>query len=224
MAETWAVLWDVDGTLVDTAEHHFLAWQRFAQELGHPFSREQFGRGFGQRNPEIIRSQFEPDADDARCQELGERKEQYYRAMVRSEGTALLPGVARLLEQFAGSGWPQAIGSSAPRGNLDLLLEVTGTARYFRAVVTGDDVRKGKPDPEVFLTGAAKLGVAPERCVVLEDAAAGVKAAQAAGMKCIAVTLVGHHPVESLRLAGADLVVPTLEAVTLNDVTALFRR
>ncbi|HEY1189774.1 MAG TPA: HAD family phosphatase [Gemmata sp.] len=220
---TPAILWDVDGTLVDTAEHHFRAWERFAAEIGRPFTRADFAATFGMRNPEILRKQFDPAADDDLCARWGEQKENHYRASVRAEGTQLLPGVARLLEEFAGAGWRQAVGSSAPQGNLDLLLSVTNTRRYFGAVVTGDDVTRGKPDPEVFLIAASRLGADPGRCVVFEDAAAGVEAARAGGMKCVAVTFVGHHPVEKLRAAGADIVVASLDEVTAGQVAALVK-
>jgi beta-phosphoglucomutase len=218
---TPTIIWDVDGTLVDTAEQHFRAWSRLAAEIGEPFTRADFAATFGWRNPEILRTLFFPDADDARCRELGERKEDLYRASVRAEGTRLLPGAGTLLAAFAAKGWPQAVGSSAPPGNLDLLLALTDTRRYFAAVVTGDDVRRGKPDPEVFLTAAAKLGVDPRRCVVFEDAPAGVEAARAGGMKCVAVTFVGHHPADRLRAAGADLVVGSLDDVSVGRVAAL---
>ena len=217
-----AVIWDVDGTLVDTAGQHFRAWQRLAAEIGKPFTRDDFAATFGLRNPEIIRQLFDPAADDRLCAKLGGRKEDYYRASVREEGTDLLPGAARLLREFAAAGWPQAVGSSAPPGNLDLLLGATGTRQYFAAVVTGDDVTRGKPDPEVFLTAARKLGADPGRCVVFEDAVAGVEAAKAGGMRCVAVTFVGHHPPEKLRVAGADLVVGSLEELNVEAVRGLF--
>ena len=218
---TPAIIWDVDGTLVDTAEQHFRAWSRLAAEIGRPFTRADFAATFGMRNPEIIRKLFFPDADDRRCRVLGERKEDLYRASVREEGVQLLPGAGRLLAAFAAAGWPQAVGSSAPPGNLDLLLGVTDTRRYFAVVVTGDDVTRGKPHPEVFLTAAAKLGADPRRCVVFEDAVAGVEAAKAGGMRCVAVTFVGHHPAEKLRAAGADLVVGSLAEVSVGQVAAL---
>jgi beta-phosphoglucomutase len=220
---TPAIIWDVDGTLVDTAAHHFHAWARFAAEIGQPFTRADFAATFGMRNPEILRKLFDPGADDALCAKWGERKEDLYRASVREEGTALLPGVAKLLAAFADAGWPQAVGSSAPVGNLDLLLGITNTRRYFGAVVTGDDVSRGKPDPEVFLTAASKLGVEPRRCVVFEDAVAGVEAAKAGGMACVAVTFVGHHSAEKLRAAGADVVVASLEEVRAEQVAELVR-
>ncbi len=220
---TPAIIWDVDGTLVDTAEQHFRAWVKLAAEIGQPFSRADFAATFGMRNPEILRKLFEPEADDARCTALGNRKEDLYRASVREEGVQLLPGVATLLAAFAHAGWPQAVGSSAPPGNVELLLGATVTSRYFQQVVTGDDVKYGKPNPEVFLTAATKLNVEPSRCVVFEDAVAGVEAAKAAGMRCVAVTFVGHHSAEKLQAAGADIIVASLEEVTLSQVAALVK-
>ena len=218
---TPAIIWDVDGTLVDTAEQHFRAWYRLAAEINMPFSRADFAATFGMRNQEIIRKLFYPDADAEKCRILGEQKEAHYRSLVREEGTKLLPGVALLLAAFAAVGWPQAVGSSAPPGNLDLLFELTNTSRYFAAVVTGNDVQRGKPDPEVFLTAAAKLAVNPNLCLVFEDAVAGVEAAKAGKMKCVAVTFVGHHSADKLRAAGADLVVGSLDEITVDQVSAL---
>lgn len=218
---TPAIIWDVDGTLVDTAEQHFRAWTKLAAEIDKPFTRADFAATFGMRNPEILRQLFFPDATDARCAELGARKEDLYRASVREKGVQLLPGVAALLAAFAKAGWPQAVGSSAPPGNIELLLGITKTAHYFSALVTGDDVTRGKPHPEVFLTAAAKLGAEPARCVVFEDAVAGVEAAKAGDMKCVAVTFVGHHPEEKLRDAGADVIVASLEEVSAAQVAAL---
>jgi beta-phosphoglucomutase len=210
-----ALIWDVDGTLIDTAEQHYQAWVEFARELGKPFTRQNFTDTFGRRNPEIIRELFDPTADEVLVAEWGERKEQLYRAKAAA-GIDLLPGVRALLESARDLGIPQAVGSSAPRANLDLLLKVTGTADFFQAIVSMEDTQRGKPDPQVFLIAAQRLGVAPKGCVVLEDAVAGVQAAKAAGMLCVAVTFVGHHPAQRLRAAGADLVVPTLQAVRLS--------
>ena len=218
---TPAALWDVDGTLVDTAELHFRAWSELARREGWAFDRAIFGAGFGRRNPEIIRTFFAPDATDAQVAELGEAKEVLYRAATERHGVDLLPGVAELLAGLAAAGWRQAVASSAPRGNLDLLLRLTGTAHYFGAVVSAEDVARGKPDPEVFQVAASKLGVPTNRCVVLEDAVAGVESATAAGMPCVAVTFVKHHPAEKLRAAGAARVVASLADVSAADLAAL---
>lgn len=213
-------IWDVDGTLVDTAELHFQAWTALFREIGHPFSRADFAATFGWRNPEIFKNLCGDRFRAAEVAALGERKEVLYREAART-GVELLPGVRELLHGLRASGFRQAIGSSAPRANLDLILALTGTAELFEAVVSAEDTQRGKPDPQVFLLAAARLGVPPARCVVLEDAVAGVQAARAGGMRCIAVTFVGHHPEAALRQAGADFVVATLEEVSVSAVRQL---
>jgi beta-phosphoglucomutase len=215
-----AVIWDVDGTLVDTAELHFQAWADLARDLGQPFSRADFAATFGRRNPEIIRQLFGTHYSEQEIADLGDRKEDLYRAAAR-HGVELLPGVRPLLEGLKADGFRQAVGSSAPRRNLDLILRLTRTEPYFDAVVSMEDTQRGKPDPQVFLVAAERVGVAPPRCVVIEDAVAGVQAAKAGGMKCIAVTFVGHHPEASLRQAGADLIVRNLEEVSVPAVRLL---
>jgi beta-phosphoglucomutase len=213
-----AAIWDVDGTLVDTAELHFDAWVELAREIDRPFTRANFAATFGRRNPEIIRGLFNRHATDAWVAEVGERKEVMYRAAALRTGVSLLPGVATLLQGIRALGWPQAVGSSTPRANLDMILDRTETRSYFAAVVAMEDTTRGKPDPQVFLAAAEQLGVAPERCVVFEDAVAGVQAAKAAGMRCVAVRFVGHHPADALRAAGADRVVDCLSELSAADV------
>jgi beta-phosphoglucomutase len=215
-----AAIWDVDGTMVDTAELHFEAWQALTRDLNLPFTRADFAATFGRRNPEIIRQVFGAQYTDAEVAHFGNRKEEEYRDAAR-QGVSLLPGVRSLLEGLHAAGFKQAVGSSAPRANLDLILALTDTARFFDAIVSMEDTQRGKPDPQVFLVAAAKLAVVPARCVVLEDAVAGVQAAKAGGMKCVAVRFVGHHPEAALRQAGADLVVQTLAEVSVQKVREL---
>src|SRR5579884_898883 len=206
-----AALWDMDGTLVDTAELHFVAWRDVCRELGRDFSRADFAATFGRRNPEILQALFGDRYAGAEGDAVGDRKEVAYRAAAERAGVTLLPGAGRLLAELHRAGWRQAICSSAPRANLELILRLTGVAGYFDAVVAAEDTQRGKPDPQVFLLGAARLGVAAAHCVVFEDAVAGVQAARAGGMRCVAVGFVGHQPEEKLRAAGADLVVHSLE-------------
>jgi beta-phosphoglucomutase len=218
--ESWAVLWDVDGTLVDTAELHFQAWCTLAREIGQPFNRADFAATFGWRNPEIIPLLFGKHHGPDEIHRLGDRKEDLYRAEAM-KGVELLPGVLALLTGLADAGGMQAVGSSAPRKNLDLILDMTRTARFFGGVVAMEDVSRGKPDPLVFLMAAEKLGVPPARCVVMEDAPVGVQAAKAGGMKAVGITFVGHHPADKLHGAGADLVVHSLEHVGVGTIRAL---
>ncbi len=210
-------LWDMDGTLVDTAELHFLAWRETCLANGRDLTRAEFFATFGRRNEETIPLLFGERFQGAAAAALAFRKEELYRAAAL-KGVELLQGGRALLEAFASAGWRQAIGSSAPRLNIEQILRQTATTSSFQAVVAGEDVVHGKPHPDVFLKGAALLGLKAANCVVLEDAPAGVEAAKAAGMKCIAITFRSHHTAENLRDAGADLVVADLTKVDLRSL------
>lgn len=211
------VIWDVDGTLVDTAELHFQAWVELTRQIGQPFTRADFAATFGWRNPEIIPKLFGTHWTDDQVAELGNRKERLYRAAAE-RGVELLPGALPLIEALHAAGFHQAVGSSAPRANLELILRLTGIAGYLPATVAMEDTRRGKPDPEVFLSAAAKMGVPPQQCVVFEDAPVGVQAAKAGGMKCIAVNFGAHHSAATLREAGADRVVKSLREASVEIV------
>jgi beta-phosphoglucomutase len=221
-SDTHAVIWDVDGTLVDTAELHFQAWVKVARKLNKPFTRADFAATFGRRNPEILHQLFGEEINAQEVADLGTLKEDLYRDEAR-KGVDLLPGVRPLLEGLHGAGFLQAIGSSAPLRNIELIMSLTQTAPFFSAVSSMEDTERGKPDPQVFQVAAAKLRVPSECCLVMEDAVAGVEAAKAGGMKCIAVRFVGHHPAEKLAAAGADRVVRTLEEVSVGLVQQLLR-
>jgi beta-phosphoglucomutase len=218
----YGVIWDVDGTLLDSGELHFDSWVRLAGDLNRPFTRDDFRATFGRRNPEIIRSLFGEHYSEQEVADLGFQKEEYYRAAARS-GLSLLPGVRSLLANLHAAGFKQAIGSSAPRQNIELLMELTGIEPYFEAIVGSEDTQRGKPDPQVFLVAAEKLGLAPAHCLVMEDAVAGVEAATAAGMASIAVTFVGHHLDNDLIIAGAKRVVKSLEDVQVDTIVELLK-
>ena len=198
-----AVLWDVDGTLIDSSEYHWLSWRGALDAENFPVTREQFAATFGQRNDEILRAYFPsyPAEDIAR---VGDAKEELYRELIRTRGIELLPGVRRWLDKLRRSGWLQAVASSAPRANLDAIISALSLETYFAAIASAEDVTAGKPDPQVFLAAAAKLGVPPSACVVVEDAPAGTEAARRAGMRCVGV-LSSHAELK------ADVVVPSLE-------------
>jgi beta-phosphoglucomutase len=225
MPETkaFAAIWDMDGTLVDTAELHFQAWVDVCRDYGRDFTRAEFAATFGQRNPEIIQQLFGDRFSARESEELGAKKEVYYREAARRLGVTLLPGARELLAGLHNAGFRQAIGSSGPRANLELIQELIGVQNLFAAIVGAEQTQRGKPDPQVFQLAAELLGVPPERSVVFEDAVAGVQAARAGGMKCVAVRFVGHHPEDRLREAGANLVVPTLEQVSVDMILNLFR-
>jgi beta-phosphoglucomutase len=147
-----AVIWDVDGTLVDTAELHFAAWSRLSGAMNRPFTRADFNATFGWRNPEIIHQVFGTHYTDDEVADLGRRKEEFYRAAAR-EGVDLLPGARSLLEGLQAAGFRQAIGSSAPLENLDLILGLTDTRRFFEAIVSAEDTQRGNRRPSGRVSG-----------------------------------------------------------------------
>jgi beta-phosphoglucomutase len=200
-----AVLWDLDGTLVDSEQYHWLAWRDSMAAEGVALTHDQFLKTFGLRNDAIV-PQWIPDASTERVDRIANAKEQLYRRMVREGGLRPLPGAAEWIQRLGADGWLQAIASSAPRENIDAVLTVIGLTSVFQAVVSAEDVTRGKPDPQVFLTAAARLGSAPAQSIVVEDAAAGVEAARRAGMPSIGVSRHGAPlPADLTAESLADL-------------------
>jgi beta-phosphoglucomutase len=197
-----AVLWDLDGTLVDSEEFHWRSWRDTMRVEGVELTYEQFLASFGQRNDRILPAWLGADVDPGRVQRIGDDKEAGYRRLAETHGLTPLPGAREWLSTLRGSGWKQAIASSAPRMNVEMMLRVAGIEGCFDAIVSADDVTIGKPDPQVFLKAAEKVGVPPARCIVVEDAAAGIEGARRAGMRSIGVT-------KNARL-GADVFVQSL--------------
>ena len=184
---TGGVLWDLDGTLVDSAEFHWLSWRDTMAAEGHELSYERFLASFGQKNDRILSTWLGAGASAESVQRIGDAKEAEYRRLVRERGLVALPGAAEWIRRLHARGWKQAIASSAPRENVTVMLRVLGVEQLFDAIAAAEDVTAGKPDPQVFLTAAARLGLPSRRCVVVEDVAAGVEAARRAGMSAIGV-------------------------------------
>jgi beta-phosphoglucomutase family hydrolase len=215
---TFALIWDMDGTMVDTREAHWLAWRESLTAEGYDLNWETFLKTFGQRNDAILRSLLGTDLPDADVVRVGDTKEQIFRDVIKDQGVQLLPGSERLLEQAVTQGLPQAVVSSAPRLNITAILEVLGRLDTFAVLVCAEDVRQGKPHPEGCLTASRKLGVSPRNCIVLEDAPAGLEAARRAGMACVGV-LSTHD-----RLSDADRIVSSLEELSMADLEGLLHQ
>jgi beta-phosphoglucomutase len=214
MTRTRAVLWDMDGTLVDSAAYHWLAWRDTMAREGFPITREQFLATFGQRNDSILRQWLGNHATPELIERIGDAKEALYRQQVLEQGIAPLAGVADWVRRLHQQGWSQAIASAAPRANVETILNALHMSDYFQAVVSAEDVHRGKPDPEVFLIAATRLGVLPRQCIVVEDALHGIQAARAAGMKSIGVTRDGEP-------LPADVAVSSLDQLPSNAFDSL---
>ena len=205
---TRAVLWDLDGTLVDSADLHWLSWRDTMAAEGRPITHQQFLDTFGQKNDRILPGWLGADTPLERIRQVGDAKEAEYRRLVEIHGLTPLPGAAAWIRRLHAAGWKQAIASSAPRANIAVMLRVLGVDHELEAIVGAEDVSVGKPDPQVFLNAAAAVAVPADRCVVVEDAAVGVEAARRAGMKAIGVS-------RGVSLA-ANLAVASLEDLPLD--------
>ena len=209
-----AVLWDLDGVLVDSAPFHLRAWRELFASIGREFGEADFRRTFGLRNDAILRDLL-GDLPPMEAERLAARKEELYRQAARGN-IAALPGALALLRSLRERGLRLGLVSSTPRANIELILGSLGVSESFDVILGEEDVTRGKPDPEGFLLAAERLGVPPGECVVIEDAPAGVEAAKGGGMRCVGVYR--GRPRESL--AKADLLVETLEDAA---VAAFFR-
>jgi len=214
-----AVVFDMDGVLIDSAAAHYDSWCRLAEELGRQVTPEQFAATFGRQNRDIIPLLFGPDPAPQRVEQLSERKEAIYRELVRGRLQAI-EGAVELVRACHQAGFALAVGSSGHPLNIDLALSELRLTECFRVVVHGGDVLRGKPDPQVFLLAAERLGVSPSKCAVIEDAPSGIEAALRGGMAAIGLT--------SMHTAGAleraHLVVDSLRDLTPDAIGGLSPR
>lgn len=212
-----AVIWDLDGVIIDSADEHRRAWHRLAQEEGIPFTDIDFWATFGKRNDDII-PQFWGDISAQQVADLANRKEVHFREYIRDAATPL-PGSMELMRDLQKAGYRQALASSTPVENIRLISEVLHLERYLSKLVSGESVARGKPAPDIFLKAAAELDALPTHSLVIEDAVAGILAARAAGMHCIAVA--GDRDLPGLR--AADRVVRDLTEVSVEQVNSLLK-
>ncbi len=209
--EARAVLFDFDGLIVDTETPEYLAWRAVYARRGLQFPLALWLRNVGRNDrpfDPLGPLQGGPEGADA---VRAEWRVTY--ATLEPAYMVPLPGVLPLLRLLGEHGWRAAIGSSSKRGRIIAMLERLGLAGRFTAVAGGDEVPRAKPAPDVYLLAAERVAVPPSRCTVLEDSENGVRAAKAAGMRCIAVPSVLTR---SLDFSDADLVVDHLAAVTMD--------
>lgn len=211
-------LFDWDGVVIDSSAHHERSWELLAAEIGKPLPADHFVRGFGMKNQVIIPELlgWTRDADEIEAWSL--RKEALYRDIIRRDGTVALPGVTELLQLLADKKVPCAVASSTHRRNVEVILDIIGLRPCFQAIVTAEDVARGKPDPDVFLKAAAKINRPAAACAVFEDAHVGIEAGLAAGARVVAVATT--NPLA--ELGRAHLAVDSLAEIDWKRFTGLF--
>ena len=209
-------IFDWDGVIINSAPQHEASWDRLAKECGKTLPENHFKRGFGMKNEVIIPEILGWTAAPVEIRILSLRKEAIYREVVREQGMTALPGVEPWLRTLRDEGISCIIASSTHRENITTTLEVLGLEEFFSAIVSAEDVKRGKPDPEVFLTAAKRIEVEPADAVVFEDALVGIAAAHAAGMRVVAVATTEPHD----KLVHANWIVNRLDELSVNQLWA----
>lgn len=204
-----AVIFDLDGTILDNNSYHLKAWKQYLLKIGRGMTDEEFNEHLnGRTNKDVVRYLYGQDISEETIWQHTMDKEALYRELYRKD-IKPVPGILDVFETLYQHQVPMAIATSGVQVNIDFMFEHVPIRKYFQAVVNSSHISKGKPDPEIFLKTASMLGVAPERCLVFEDAVVGVQAAKSAGMHVIAVTTT--EP--AAHLGAADLII--------KDYTAL---
>jgi len=210
------VIFDLDGVLVSTDEYHYLGWKRLADEEGIPFTRADNHRQRGvsrMESLEIVLEKADRTYSESEKREMAERKNRYYVESLQAlSPDEALPGARRLLEELKRRGFRLAVGSSSR--NAPLIMKKVDLCGFFDAVADGNDITRSKPDPEVFLLAAERLGLDPAHCLVIEDAEAGVDAARAAGMRCIGI---GDRAI----VGAADRVAAAVSEISVSMISQL---
>ena len=215
----FAVIFDLDGVLVDTGKFHKQSWYDLAAKEGYEISDAFFRETFGMQNYQILPKLANCELGNDEIKRLSEWKESRYRQLIAGQ-TQLLGGVEVLLKDLKDKRFLIAIGTSTPNANLSFMLKEIPGMDVFDAYVTGEEVTKGKPAPDTFLAAAIKLDVDPIRCVVVEDAVAGVAAGKAAGMSVVAVTTTRTRE----QLFEADIIVDGLGELSAESFGRLLKR
>ena len=216
-----AIIFDMDGVLVDSNSFHLRKWMDLFRAQDIPFDERELPKiVLGPPNDVTLRRYFDRDLSAEQLAELSEELEANFRREIGPQARAL-PGVRRFIEECHAQGITMAVASAAIAKNVNFLIAALGLRENFREVLTGDEISHPKPDPEIYVKTADKLGVNPAACVVFEDSFVGIEAAKRAGMKCVAIA--STFSAEDLgRETHADLIVPSFETVSLQSLRYLF--
>jgi beta-phosphoglucomutase len=216
---SWACLFDMDGVLVDNTDFHVNAWLQFAQKHNRPLTKEQYVENInGRVSADAMAYTFQRPIPPGELIVLTEEKEAIYRELYRPH-LQPAPGLLEFLGALRDQGVKLAVGTSAPESNVRFTLDGLPLRPYFNAIVDSSMIHKGKPDPEIYLTAAERVGVEPAHCIVFEDAFAGIEAGLRAGMKVIAIATTHTH--DELVDTGAVLIVDDFRGLTVDAVRQL---
>ena len=206
-----AVIFDLDGVIVDNMKYHKLAWKKFLEKYAASININTFSRHFGKRNEVLLDMVFNHRLSPEEVKKYGEEKESLYRELY-AEDIETIPGLLEFLKVLKKKKIKTAVASAAPPVNVDFVLDKTGIREFFNVVMNAEDVKKGKPDPEIYIKTSQLLACSPRSCLVFEDSIPGLQAAKNAGMKVAALTTT-YPPAE---LWDADFIIDDFTEVDLD--------
>lgn len=214
---TEACIFDMDGVLIDSGVHHRAAWQALLEELGvQPADAEHWRLTIGRPAEEAVPLLLGRRLRAAEAKRLAQRKRDFYSELSR-QGLQAVPGALAFVEELSRRGIARAVATSASSWDAEQLLHGVGMRRHFDVIVTSEDVTRGKPDPEIYVLAARRLGAPPASCLVFEDSVVGIQAARGAGMRAIGVTTA--HTGAELRQAGAEDAIESFEGLTWTSLS-----
>ena len=216
MSRKFAVIFDMDGVLVDNSSYHVRAWNLFLKSKGIVFNDDMKKKVFGATNREHLEIFFKRKLTDEEVLLFEEIKEQIYRDIYKPE-IKPVKGLISFLELLAENKIPIALATSAPKVNIDFVLEKTGTSKFFRKIFDASSVTIGKPNPEIYLKAIASLKIPALNCIVIEDSVNGILAAKAAGAKVIGITTT-HQSVE---LPPVNYIINDFDQLTISALKKL---
>lgn len=214
-----AVIFDMDGVIINSEPLHFQLEKELLEELGGKFTKEIHKAFVGTTDYHMWKKLKEQFNLKPSVEEIIKMKKE--RFLKRIDEIKITENFMDFMLLLYSKGFPMAIASSNNRKIVDVVVNKFGLDKYMKFIISGEEVQKGKPDPEIFLTAAKKLGVNPEECLVIEDAENGVKAAKAAGMKCIGLKNVDSG---NQNLSEADLIVNNFKELNLNMIKSLWEK
>lgn len=212
-----AIIFDMDGTVVHTTMTHDLpVWTELLKDYGVSLSLSVFQKFLGKKASEIFR-QFVPDITDKQIETSLQKRDLLLSKSINEKGLKTTPGFTGFIDRLKKDGYKVALATGAGRKKVNIVCAHVPLKQYFSIIVTADDVKNGKPSPDLFLQAAEKLGVKEEECIVVEDAQNGIEAAHKAGMKCIAITTT--HKKEELK--NADKIIDSFDELTKDILSTL---
>jgi len=215
----FAVAFDLDGTLIDNNQFHFITWQEFYRKRNRELTLDEYKASFnGRTMTDCVKYVFQqPDMPTEEIERYTNEKESLYREIYAAH-IKPIPGLLALLELLDQAQIPMVIATSGIQDNIDFLFSHIPIKRYFKRVIKGSDITHGKPHPEMYQLAAKELGLSSDKCIAFEDATVGIASAGGAGMKVIALTTT-HTPEE---LTGSDWIIKDYEGIRLEQLQQLF--